>query len=424
MPESTELLSILAETEHCNKCGFCLPACPTYRLTGQELHSPRGRIAMVEAAARNELPNWSGLEEALSYCIGCRACEPACPSGVHYESILEAGRTALIARGSHAFRGSLASRGALYLSKHRHAFGQLAELGRHFRHIVPDIGVGRDLVAMLPGPVAPESLSNPAWPKPPQSAGRVAFFASCVMESVFGEANRAAKNLLQAAGFTVETVSDETCCGAIHLHSGERSSAQEMARHNIFAFERGQWDYIVNTAGGCGAMLQEYPDLLAGEPSWQDRALRFSQRVRDFSTLLLDERATPLAYQGDHSRVTLQNSCHLANVQRIAPHPFQLLAQVEGDLVLTFKDQEMCCGSGGLYNINHREWAQAILDDKMGKLEAVEPNRILVNNPGCHLQMQAGVTRHEGLDASVEHLATYLWRCYLRAQGPKTRIPE
>ena len=414
---------ILAETEHCNKCGFCLPACPTYRITGQELHSPRGRIAMVEAAARGELPNLSGVEDALSYCVGCRACEVACPSGVRYERILEAGRSFLIGRGSTAFRGSLVGRTALYLSQHRQAFGQLARLGRRWRRLAPGLGIGSDLLAMLPqspsrpAPLPQTAKSFAARPAKP----RVAFFGGCVMESVFSDANHAAQALLAAAGFQVTPMAGQTCCGAIHLHSGEKLVAKEMARQNISALENGSWDWIVNTAGGCGAMLQEYPELFSDDPNWKARADRFAAKVRDFTTLLLDSSAVPLSYQGDGSRVALQNSCHLANVQRVAGNPSALIRQVQGDTFVTFQDQDMCCGSGGLYNINHRDWAQMILEDKMQKLRVEAPTRILVNNPGCHLQMQSGVSHHPEVQATVEHLATYLWRCYERSASAPAR---
>ncbi len=406
------LARILIETEHCNKCGFCLPACPTYRISGQELHSPRGRIAMVEAAARDELPDLSGLEEALEFCVGCRACEPACPSGVHYERILEAGRAHLIRRGSVAFRGSLASRGALYLSRHPKAFGSLARLGRRWNRIMPDLGIGSAFLAMLPKtlPMAVDRVHD----LPPGSKARpkVAFFSGCVMDSMFDDANRAARNLLETAGYAVEIVPGQVCCGAIHLHSGESEGARALARDNIVAFEREAWTWIVNTAGGCGAMLTEYPELLADDPAWANRAKLFSGRVRDFSALLLAPGATPLKYRGNGRRVVLQNSCHLANVQHAAADPIRLVTQVQGDTWVSFDDQAMCCGSGGLYNINHPRWANAILDDKMRKVEAQDPDLILVNNPGCQLQMQGGVARHSGVHASVEHLATYLWRCH------------
>jgi glycolate oxidase iron-sulfur subunit len=411
--QSLSLVNILSETEHCNKCGFCLPACPTYRITGQELHSPRGRIAMVEAAAREELPDWHGLEEALSFCVGCRACEPACPSGVHYERILEAGRTALIKRGSVAFRGSLAGRGARYLSQHRTTFGQLARLGRRWGKWVPNVGIGPDLLSMLPTSGDPRpSTPPPRRPSPVGTGPRVGFFTGCVMDSVFSEANRAAMGLLTAAGFRVEVVAGQTCCGAIHLHSGETHAARAMAQDNIRAFEARDWDYVANAAGGCGAMLQEYGELFANDAVWRDRAERFASKVRDFATLLVHDAPIRLTYRGNGLRVALQNSCHLANVQRTAADPVSLITEVQGDTLIHFRSEAMCCGSGGLYNMNHPDWATAILDEKMTQLAPVRPQRILVNNPGCQLQMQAGVSRHTEVHATVEHLATYLWRAY------------
>ncbi len=408
---------VLQETDHCNKCGFCLPACPTYRLTRQELHSPRGRIAMVEAAVRGELTTTAGLEEALSYCVGCRACELACPSGVRYERILETGRSLLVEGGSTAFRGSLAARTALYLAPRKHTFRSFARWGSLARR-VPLADLVSDYAVMLPESTG-RSQPSRTMPRPSPTGPRVAFFSGCVMDAMFAEANRMAQQLLTAAGYRVFQLPSETCCGAIHLHSAQPAEAQRLAKANIAAFESEAADWIVNTAGGCGAMLQEYPELFAQDPAWKERAERFSARVRDFSSLLVAEEARPLGYLGDGSRVVLQNSCHLVNVQRVGDHPVQLLRQVTGNTFVPYADQNFCCGAGGLYNINHREWARGILDDKMDKVAALEPTKIIVNNPGCHMQMLWGVERHkERVHAKVEHLATYLWQChqnYLRA---------
>ena len=414
---------VLKETDHCNKCGFCLPVCPTYQLTGQEFHSPRGRIAMVEAAVRGELTTSSGLEETLSHCVGCRACEPACPSGVHYERILEAGRNLLVEGGSAAFRGSLTARSALYLATRKQTFRGFARWGSLMRRVpLADLITG--YAVMLPDSTGRRQSRAPTISSP--TGPRVAFFSGCVMDAVFADANLAAQQLLTAAGYRVFRPQSETCCGAIHLHSAEPEEAKRLARANIAAFESEAADWIVNTAGGCGAMLQEYPELLADDAAWRERAKRFSARVRDFSTLLVGEAARSLDYRGDGSRVVLQNSCHLVNVQGVGDHPVRLLRRVTGDTFIPYAEQDLCCGSGGLYNINHRDWARGILDHKMDKVAPLEPTKIIVNNPGCHMQMLWGVERHKAaVRATVEHLATYLWRCHQNALGgeqPPSRL--
>lgn len=410
---------VLDEINHCNKCGFCLPNCPTYRLTGEELHSPRGRIAMVEAAARGELEHEVAMEEALSYCVGCRACETACPSGVHYERILEAGRNYLISRGSRAFAGNLVSRQTLTLARHPQRFKRMVALARKLRRLPlpPAFSKLRDMLP--PSPSSPVAATTTTSTKPPK---RVLFFEGCVMEAAFEEVNRAVKNLLAEAGFDVLSAREQTCCGAIHFHSGETQVAMDLAKQNIKAFESDPDVFIVNTAGGCGAMLHEYQELFRQDSEWKDRARRFSDRVRDFSTLLLHEAPVRLRFQGTGERIALQNSCHLVNVSKAGQDPIRLLQQVEGDQWVPYFGQDICCGSGGVYNLTHTDWALGILDQKMAALSGVSPRRIIVNNPGCHLQMQWGVRRHPQIGAEVEHLGTYLWHCYQRAGSTATTV--
>lgn len=401
---------LIAETEHCNKCGFCLPACPTYRLTGEELHSPRGRIALVEAAVRGELaPDREALGTALSHCIGCRACETACPSGVHYERILEGGRAIAEEAGSKAFRGAWVSRGALRLSKHPTWFRRALAAGR----LAAGLPGLRPLAALLPP--EPRAGRPPSRVEPHSGSLRVAFFSGCVMEAAFPDANSDAILLLQAAGASVTVLAGQTCCGAIHFHGGRADEARALARKNIEAFEAARADYLVNTAGGCGAMLTEYPRLLADDPTWTKRAETLASRVRDVATLLLDSRLRRLSYQGNGDRVVLQNSCHLVNVQHAGEAPVALLDGVPEDTFLGYPEQDMCCGSGGLYNLNQPAFAAGVLERKMRQIRSLRPTRIVVNNPGCHLQMLAGVRRTPELGGiPVEHLATYLLRCHLR----------
>lgn len=414
-----ELAGILEEINHCNKCGFCLPSCPTYRLTGQELHSPRGRIALVEAAARGELGSLGALEEALTYCVGCRNCETACPSGVHYERILEAGRTYLTRRQRRGYPRSFASQQALKLAKHPTRFRAIVQLARRMTGL-PLPGSWARFRAMLP-PAARAVPEAPARQSPP-TLGTLLFFEGCVMTASFEEVNRAAKRLLAAAGYTVVSLPQQTCCGAIHWHSGEAAEARALARQNLQAYarfvERQEVVGVVNTAGGCGAMLTEYPRLLADDPAWLPIAQRLAAMVHDFTYYLWGEQGPRLPLVGSRERVTLQNSCHLVNVAKGGQEPVRLLQAVAGDQYVPFFGQELCCGSGGVYNLVHTDWALGMLDQKMQAMAGVHPQRILVNNPGCHLQLQWGVRRHPEVGAEVEHLATYLWRCYTRAVAP------
>lgn len=399
----------LAEINHCNKCGFCLPACPTYRLTGNEVDSPRGRIALVEGALNDEIAADEGLEQSLSYCLGCRACETACPSGVQYHRVLEAGRKLLdTTRPKH--RGlTLLPRTLLRLTRRPQRMAAMARLGeRAGRWPVP-----RRLRALTPMlGYRPQAI--PKSPSHSQTLGDAAFFRGCVQEALFSDANQAAVELLSLAGYAVNAPSGQTCCGALAWHAGREEEARALARANIAAFEASGEAPVVNTAGGCGAMLSDYGEILADDPEWSERAARFSERVKDWAQLL-DDVPEPLSFQGTGERITLQNSCHLINVEGGGDRPAKLVARVAGDTFVPISSQDRCCGSAGIYNIQHPNWASRLLDIKMVDVTEAQPDRVLVVNPGCQLQMTLGV-HQAGMTAEVEHLARYLYRAFLRAQ--------
>lgn len=237
----------LGEIDHCNKCGFCLPACPTYRLTGSELDSPRGRIALVEGVLKNEISVDRGLEASLTYCLGCRACETACPSGVQYHRVLEAGRT-LLDKSRPRHRGlTFVPRTLLRLTRQPR---QLRRLGRLARRLSkwPMPRSMKNLIPMLD--YQPQIVPPTPTRSEPQAA--VAFFQGCVQEALFGDANQACQALLEAFGYRVDVPSQQTCCGALAWHAGKTDQARNMARRNIAAFEATGQVPLVNTAGGAG----------------------------------------------------------------------------------------------------------------------------------------------------------------------------
>ncbi|MHB1952897.1 MAG: (Fe-S)-binding protein [Sulfobacillus sp.] len=395
---------ILEEINHCNKCGFCLPTCPTYQITGNELASPRGRIAMVEALAREEITVGNGLDEALSYCLDCRACETACPSGVQYHKILEAGRQRLWSERPASRTYPWVVRQALNTVTRPKRLARMTWVARRLKKMP----LPRTLKQFTPMLAHTAPLPSPL-PDVPAPQHAVHFFEGCIMSAVFPEANQSARYLLQTCHVAVSSPQGQTCCGALHWHAGEIDTAKKLARQNIAAFEVGS-DFIVNTAGGCGATLQEYKNLLADEPLWAERAERFSQRVKDWSTVFLAYGGTvSLEGQGEH--VTLQNSCHLVNVEKAGDDAVAVLERVNNQAFTPLRSQNMCCGSAGTYNLEHTDWSLKILDQKMDEVDSMGPDRILVNNPGCHLQMQWGTTRRPSTAAVVvEHLATYLYR--------------
>jgi glycolate oxidase iron-sulfur subunit len=426
------------ETMKCVQCGYCLPACPTYETMGTETHSPRGRINLVRLTAEGRLTDWSLLAEALDLCLGCRACETACPSGVQYGRILEAARSAIRARRR---GGPLAEAARSLLMRrvipNKRVLNTLSGALWVYQKSGLEAAANRlKLTRLLPAPLAAFAAALPrrtsprnrarrartgpaeraeaaaasaaSTAKPVASAARprfrVAFFTGCVMDAMFGRINALSMELLTCGGCEVVRIPGETCCGALHAHAGEHGDAVRLARRNIEAFERleesaGPVDFIVNNAGGCGAMLVEYPLLFTEEPDWRARAERFAAKCRDISVVLA-QLELPLAGRGNERTtvVTYQRSCHMTHVQRVKDEPLKLLAAIPGIELREMADKDKCCGSAGIYNLVHHAESMAILDVRMRAVRATEAEIIVTTNPGCLLQMQLGIRR-----AGLEH---------------------
>ncbi|MDA8192557.1 MAG: (Fe-S)-binding protein [Thermaerobacter sp.] len=382
---------IQQELNHCNKCGFCLPVCPTYLLTGSELDSPRGRLAMAEAAIRGEVPWAHEVGDAFSRCLGCRACETACPSGVAYSRVYEAARESLYqSNPAHTLPWTV--RPLLSWVKNRRRLRRLIRAGRVVRALLP-----RSLRQLLPERLSPSTRHSLV------ATPTAAYFVGCISDAVYGEANDAAIVLLESAGYTVQIPTTQQCCGALHMHAGDRPGAEALARANLMAFS-GELP-VVNHAGGCGAFLKDYGHLLAGDGEWAERAAHFAERVRDL-TESLDDAPQTLFFKGQGQRVALQNSCHLVNAQHIADRPKTWIRKVEGDQYVELPGTDRCCGSAGIYNVVQPSLAQQILDDKMQEIQTAQPDVLLVNNPGCALQMEHGSRATGG--PPVMYLSIYL----------------
>ncbi|MCS7459846.1 (Fe-S)-binding protein [Paenibacillus doosanensis] len=415
------------KTDACVQCGYCLPACPTYATMGKETHSPRGRINLVKMAGEGKITDLSVIEEPLDLCLGCRACETACPTGVEYGAILEAARAAIVRRKSYSlpvrilrytlFKKVFPSRLAMNLignGKWLYEKSGLQAVARKsgvMSRLPAHLG---EFEAATPPAVSPRERRN--LPRFTAAKGKrkftVAFFSGCVMDAMFRNINELSVKLLAEAGCDVVVIDDQTCCGALHAHSGELDESKSLARRNIAAFERafewGEADYIVNNAGGCGAMLAEYDHLLADDPQWSERAKRFAAKSKDISQLLVWCGGVLVA---DHppEKVTYQRSCHMTNVLKVTQEPLELIRSVPNVELIEMKEAEMCCGSAGIYNIVHYEASIDILDRKMEHVTGTKAAAVITTNPGCLLQMKLGIER-AGLSGSVRalHLVEYI----------------
>ncbi|MFY3791421.1 (Fe-S)-binding protein [Ureibacillus sp. MALMAid1270] len=408
----------------CMRCGFCLPSCPTYIQTGNnEVHSPRGRIAIMKAV-RDGFVDWdSSLEESINLCLGCRACEPACPAGVEYGHLLEQSRDAIqsvknpslkekVSRKlafDHLFKDQSKMVGATKLVRAYQASG-LQKVARKigFMNLFPPMM--KEMEKALPK--IPKSVKREIPVIPPKSVVKVAFFTGCLMDTVFRQTNDRTIQLLQLLGCEIVIPEEQVCCGALHGHSGELEKAKVNARRNINAFEQIEADYIVNNAGGCGAFLYEYGHLLADDVEYSERAKTFDSKIIDISSLILELGIVQklAEIQKDHVElVTYQDSCHLRNVNRVVSEPRELLKAIPHVDYVELPTAGLCCGSAGIYNLLNQKMALKILDSKMDDVKGTNASVIITTNPGCLLQMRAGIHR-AGLSEKVrsEHIVDYL----------------
>lgn len=409
-PARTDTPLDYEELLNCMRCGFCLPACPTYRETGLEKASPRGRIAQMKAVVDGLLdPDY--LKEQIDMCLGCRACEPACPAGVKYGILLEEGRELVEAREASrrpAWQNWLRRVIFRFLIPHapklRPFFWlyQKSRLGPLLRRVLPK--AMQELDAALP-PAQLRGASRVTRPSR-EPRGRVALLTGCIQDMMFAGTNRNTARLLAAAGYEVVAPADQTCCGALHAHAGDAEYTRTLALRNIRAFAG--FDFILQNAGGCGAHLRQYHHLFdPGTPEYEE-ARSFSNRVRDLSEFLLAH--ADLSFAPDQAlRITYQDSCHLRNGQKVSGQPRALLQALPGVQYVEMREADQCCGSAGIYNILQPEMASRVLDRKMGHVKATEAAVVVTSNPGCLIQMRQGI-RRAGLEGAVKavHIADLL----------------
>jgi glycolate oxidase iron-sulfur subunit len=412
------------ETFSCVQCGYCLPACPTYMTMGKETHSPRGRINLVKMAAEGKI-SLSKLEEPIELCLGCRACETACPTNVQYGTILESAKEVIQKERSENMNGrTKVLRKVLFeMTFPNNKMLNFVGFGLNFyqasglqtmahktglmKKILPEHMAEFDkIVPKVVSPFKKGKRENHLFPSG-ETKYKIGFFTGCVMDTVFTSINDLSLKLLQKAGCEVEVINEQTCCGALQNHSGERQLATELAKKNIEAFEKYDFDYIVNSIGGCGAALVEYDHLLKDDSEWHERAKAFVAKNVDISVILA-ELTLPFVKE-INKVVTYQPSCHMTNVQKRVKEPKALLLSVPGIQYIELPNMDMCCGSAGIYNIVNYKESMVILDEKMSHVEVVQPEMIVTTNPGCHLQMKLGVEREDmSQNVRVVHLVELL----------------
>ena len=432
--------------QQCMHCGMCLPTCPTYMETKLERNSPRGRIALMRAIADGQLEAKKQFGDEMYFCLGCLACETACPAGVDYTQLFEMARAE--AERSPAEQTPLRKftrwilLDALFAKQwHLRLVGRLLYLYQTLglQALVRKSGMLNLLPKSLraleaktpvvqryfsPDLIAPEerpsggtiSRSSTAGqdPGPPRQARRVALLTGCVQDLVYSDVNRATADVLLANNCTVITPPAQGCCGSLHAHNGEYELAKRYARNLLDQFPQLEsLDAIITNAAGCGSHLKHFDRLLQNDPHYAAHAKLWSEKVRDISEWLveIDFRAPEKSAAATSAKVTYHDACHLCHGQKITAQPRDVLAKIPGLDVKPLAESMWCCGSAGIYNLIQPEMADKLLQRKLDHIATTGAQVVAAGNPGCLLQIQNGL-RARGVNVECVHPVTLLARAY------------
>lgn len=431
LPENNFFLKDLPDETKwadCVHCGMCLETCPTYQETAKEHLSPRGRIHLIRAVAEGRLSMTEIFSQSIFSCLSCRACTTQCPSSVQVGSLVEEVRAQI--RQAMPLTGWKNISNQLFLKNLFSNPNRLQMVGSLLA-IVQKMGLQSfaeksGALKILPSHlqemenVLPKIKHPPVLKKYPEMVtpyghikGRVAMLTGCVMDVLFSDINEATINVLIQNGYEVALPKKQRCCGALFVHAGDRDEGRKLAKQNIEAFQ--DYDQIIVNAGGCGAMLIEYPELFKDDPVFLEKAEQFSAKVVDITKFLMDNSYRKP--KGElKTKITYHDSCHLAHVQGVRKEPRQLLEEIPGVELVNLPNADRCCGSAGIYNITNPNMANALLDRKINDIpESVE--MITMGNPGCMLQLAMGVLRH-GRNEKVVHTVQLLdWSYQKETKG-------
>lgn len=420
----------------CVHCGLCTASCPTYLETGDENNSPRGRIYLMRAVVDGRIDLSPRVQNHLDLCLDCRACETACPSGVQYGRLIEPFRAdqkrasarrgqpenadwfhRLVLYGLFPFRQRM--RWALWPARIAQTLGldRLAETTGLVRLLPERLRrMQRLLPRLVPGGPALPAVLPAIGPR----RARVALFTGCVADAVFRHQHWATARVLQQNGCEVVIPPAQSCCGAIHYHSGADQPAIELARNNLASLNPSEVDAIIVNVAGCGSMLKDYGhivrELLPDDTRLHASLDQFSSRVRDISEFLMELGLVPPPGELP-LRVVYHDACHLVHAQKIREQPRQLLSQIPGLQLLPIREPEICCGAAGSYNLTEPEMSDRLATRKIENMLAADPQVIASPNVGCTMQLEAGF-RQAGRKIWVAHPMELLDLSYRRKPAP------
>lgn len=427
LPQILGAIPVYEDFARCVHCGLCLNHCPTYRLWHLEGDSPRGRIWQMFHVQQGELPISDTFVDHIDKCLDCRACETACPSGVEYGKLVEHARARIeneyerpffsrLAR-DFVFRKLLPFPARIRLAANLLKFYQRSGLQSLVRAtgILKPMGIEERerLLPTIDRDYFYQQLGK-TFPAQGIERARVAFFAGCIANVTFTKLNEATVRVLTANGCKVVIPDQQLCCGALAAHAGVRETARELARTNIAAFANPDFDAILTNAAGCGSTLKEYDHLFSADEPEHTAAIAFRHKMRDV-TEFLAALGVSQAMQPLKARVTYQDSCHLLHGQKVREAPRKLLNAIPGIEFVELPHTDICCGSAGIYNVTQTQASMELLAEKMTHAKGTGASIIATANPGCLLQLRAGVQIHE-TGQEVLHVVELLDR----AQGSQS----
>ncbi|PVE64681.1 (Fe-S)-binding protein [Priestia megaterium] len=420
----------------CVHCGMCLESCPTYEITGQEQHSPRGRVHLIKSVAEGKISVNEQFTDPVFACLDCRACTTACPANVDVGGLIEEARgqirQAMPLRG---WKGMISKFFLKELFPHSHrleAAGSLLKLYQKsgMQKMMRTTG----MLNMMPTHLAEMEHVMPKITRSvrkkykkkrvlkakAERKAEVAFLTGCIMDVMFSDINEATLNVLRRNGNDVVIPPSQTCCGALHVHAGDRDMGRQLAKKNIEAFQHA--DTVIVNAAGCGCMLKEYPELFREEEQeWLEKAEVFAEKVQDISKYLHDTGYRP-PQTTLHKRITYHDACHLAHGQGVREEPRDILLSIPGVEMVHMANADRCCGSAGIYNLTNPDMAGAVLQSKMEHVPH-DVEMISMGNPGCMLQMAVGVKKY-GRSQQIVHTVQLLEWAYQKEEEEAHRVEE
>lgn len=414
--------------QQCMHCGLCLPTCPTYDATKLERNSPRGRIALMRAIADDRLDVTKAFGKEMYFCLGCLACQTACPAGVNYAELFEHARAEIeekrvLANPKRDFIRGFTVRWLFMDLRRLELLGKALRLYQQLglQTLIRRVGLIRllpkrlrELEAMTPVVCDKFSaeLIAPVTPAAGERKYRVAMLTGCAQDLTFSDVNRDTVEVLAQNGCEVVTPSEQSCCGSLHAHNGEWTLAQQLARRNLDQFPPERFDAIITNAGGCGSHLKHYAKLLADDPGYAKRARLWDAKVKDIHEWLLEIKfRSPKPETQKAMTVTYHESCHLTHGQRVVTQPRELLKAIPGLKLVELPEANWCCGSAGIYNLTQPEMANQLLARKIAHIKSTGATTVATGNPGCLLQLINGAAK-AGLKLRVVHPITLLAEAY------------